>query len=200
MKNTVTNRLLFCSGSPIIKSNEGGWLKSPKILGTDANYYNRAAWNLIKNGNTYLLQDMLTKRYLFSTGAKATHDEGGWLKSPSIVGTDLNYYHRAEWYITFHGSDVHLKNKVTDRYLFSSGKEVSAPEGGWLKSPDILGTDGNYYGRAAWKISGPGVSMLKPKKNKADEDCPFWLVWPFGCFNSFRVATQDIKDPSEVHE
>jgi len=40
------------------------------------------------------LKNIETNRYAFSTGEKAASEggEGGWLKSPAIVGADANYY------------------------------------------------------------------------------------------------------------
>ena len=49
IKNDETHRLLFSPGDPIGKpGHEGGWLKSPDIVGADANYYDRALWYLEK--------------------------------------------------------------------------------------------------------------------------------------------------------
>jgi hypothetical protein len=59
-------------------------------------------WKLIKRGDAYMLKNVNTNRYLFSTGKKHTGadgNEGGWLKSPELVGADANYYNRALWYI-----------------------------------------------------------------------------------------------------
>jgi hypothetical protein len=49
-----TKRYLFSDGTPIKgdRGAEGGWLASsgfasPKVVGADANYYNRAYWKII---------------------------------------------------------------------------------------------------------------------------------------------------------
>ncbi|MEH2241721.1 hypothetical protein [Nostoc sp.] len=49
----MTKRYLFSDGNPIKgnRGDEGGWLassrfESPKVVGTDANYYNRALWTI----------------------------------------------------------------------------------------------------------------------------------------------------------
>ncbi|WP_243458614.1 lamin tail domain-containing protein [Nostoc sp. UIC 10630] len=51
--NQETKRYLFSTGEPIKgeRGNEGGWLassgfESPKVVGADANYYNRALWKV----------------------------------------------------------------------------------------------------------------------------------------------------------
>ena len=107
IKNSMTNRYLFCTGEKIAQANgqEGGWLESKAIVGADANYYNRAFWKFKKFGNTgaYFIINSETNRMLFSTGDKVNGDEGGWLQSPKVVGTDANYYNRAGWVITGNG-------------------------------------------------------------------------------------------------
>jgi hypothetical protein len=157
LKNKETNRYAFSTGCPV-HNNEGGWLKSPNIVGADANYYNRARWCMNKSGDVYLFQNTETKRYIFSTGKKHTGpdgNEGGWLKSPNIVGADANYYNLAMWKLIKRGDAYMLKNVNTNRYLFSTGKKhtgADGNEGGWLKSPELVGADANYYNRALWYI------------------------------------------------
>ena len=54
------------------------------------------------------------------------------------------------------GQVVFIKNTVTNRYVLSTGDKVvgkTGDEGGWLKSPPIVGTDANYYNRAVWQIN-----------------------------------------------
>jgi hypothetical protein len=158
LRNQQTNRYALSTGSPVA-DGEGGWLKSPKVVGTDGNYYGRAEWCLIQKGEVYLFKNKHTERYILSTGGKYTapDKEGGWLKSPLIVGADANYYNRAMWKLTKHGDAYLLKNSETNRYLFSTGGKRTGPdgdEGGWLKSPSLVGTDTNYYGRALWYIEG----------------------------------------------
>ncbi|MDF1865625.1 MAG: RICIN domain-containing protein [Saprospiraceae bacterium] len=159
LKNTHTKRLLFSTGHPAL-DREGGWTNSPAIVGTDKNYYGRGYWYLIENNDgTYSIKNRETGRLLFSAGPPVEGNEGGWTNSPAIVGADIDYYHRARWILTKHGNGYYiLKNKETNRFLFSPGEVAGgASEGGWNNSPPILGTDANYYNRAYWEISGPGV-------------------------------------------
>ncbi|WP_225895445.1 hypothetical protein [Dendronalium phyllosphericum] len=176
IENQQTKRYLFSDGEPIKgnRGDEGGWLassgfESPKIVGTDANYYNRALWKIIPSGDSFLIENQQTKRYLFSDGEPIKGnrgDEGGWLassgfESPKIVGTDANYYDRALWKIIPSGDSFLIENQQTKRYLFSDGEPIKGnrgDEGGWLassgfESPKIVGTDSNYYDRALWKIT-----------------------------------------------
>jgi hypothetical protein len=102
LKNRETNRYLYSTGEKSVKDgSEGGWLKSPPVVGADANNYERAKWDMIKTGDFYHLKNKETNRYLFSVGEKSVNDgsEGGWLESPSIVGADDNYYDRGKWHI-----------------------------------------------------------------------------------------------------
>ncbi len=53
IENVETNRFIFSDGPPIKgdRETEKGWLlssgfESPKIVGADANYYNRALWKI----------------------------------------------------------------------------------------------------------------------------------------------------------
>jgi hypothetical protein len=114
IENLETKRYAFSDG-PAIKGDrgaEGGWLassgfQSPKIVGADANYYNRALWKITPAGDNFLIENQETKRYLFSDGPAIKGDrgaEGGWLassgfQSPNVVGADANYYNRALWKI-----------------------------------------------------------------------------------------------------
>ena len=105
IQNSFTKRYLFQTGSPIKgnRMDEGGWLKAPKVVGTDFNYYGRGYWKFIPKGDDkYLIENIYTKRYLFSTGNQVKGipgDEGGWLHSPDVVGTDFNYYNRGLWHV-----------------------------------------------------------------------------------------------------
>ena len=58
---------------------------------------------------------------------------------------------------------VFLKNKISQRFLFSSGNPAMEYEGGWLNSPAILGTDNNYYDHAEWYLinNDDGTYFLK---------------------------------------
>ncbi|ERT03546.1 lectin domain protein, partial [Lyngbya aestuarii BL J] len=42
--------------------------ESPKIVGADANYYNRALWIIHQQGDNFIIENQETKRYLFSDG------------------------------------------------------------------------------------------------------------------------------------
>ncbi|WP_248277810.1 hypothetical protein [Brasilonema sp. UFV-L1] len=130
IENQVTKRYLFSDGVPIKgkRGDEGGWLassgfESPKVVGADANYYNRALWTIIPTGDGFIFENKETKRYLFSDGAPIKGkrgDEGGWLassgfESPKVVGADANYYNRALWTIT---TPLSQTTESTDRYKY----------------------------------------------------------------------------------
>ena len=162
IENVETQRYLFQDG-PEIKGNrgdEGGWTEAPSVVGADANYYNRAYWKIIPQGNDkYFIENVETKRYLFSTGAKIEGDrgsEGGWTNAPKIVGADANYYNRAYWKIIPQGDDKYFfENFETLRYVFQDGPKIEGnrgDEGGWTSAPKTLGSDANYYNRAYWKL------------------------------------------------
>ena len=177
VENVETERYLFQDGEKIKckRGDEGGWLPSsgfqaPSVLGTDANYYNRAYWKIIPQGDgKYFFENVETERYLFQDGEKIKGkrgDEGGWLPSsgfqaPSVLGTDANYYNRAYWKIIPQGDGRYfIENVETERYLFQDGEKIKCKrgdEGGWLcssgfQAPSVLGTDANYYNRAYWKL------------------------------------------------
>ncbi|BCL39084.1 lamin tail domain-containing protein [Nostoc sp. MS1] len=176
IENQETKRYLFSDGEPIKgnRGDEGGWLASsgfasPNVVGADANYYNRAIWKIIPNGDSFLIENQETKRYLFSDGEPIKGnrgDEGGWLgssgfASPNVVGADANYYNRALWKIIPNGDSFLIENQETKRYVFSDGEPIKgnrSDEGGWLASsgfasPNVVGADANYYNRALWKIT-----------------------------------------------
>jgi hypothetical protein len=49
IENVETQRYLFQDGGPIKGEGvEGGWTGAPKVVGADANYYNRAYYKLVK--------------------------------------------------------------------------------------------------------------------------------------------------------
>lgn len=162
IENVETQRYLFCTGEAMTgnQGDEGGWLQSPAVVGSDANYYNRAVWSVQKNRDgSYYITDVTTNRYLFCTGEVFNGnrgDEGGWLQSPKVVGSDANYYNRAMWLLEKNSDGTYyIINKETHRYLFPSGDAIKGnrgDEGGWLQSPPVVGTDANYYNRAKWKI------------------------------------------------
>lgn len=109
IENSETKRYLFSDGPELSRprGDEGGWLassgfQSPKLVGADANYYNRALWVIAPQGDAFLLANWETKRYAFSDGSSFSGnrgDAGGWLAAPGVVGADANYYNRALWLI-----------------------------------------------------------------------------------------------------
>ena len=115
IENKETKRYLFSDGEPIKgeRGAEGGWkassgFESPKIVGADANYYNRALWIIYQSGDDFIIENKETRRYLFCDGEPIKGERGaerGWkatsgFESPKIVGADANYYNRASWKIT----------------------------------------------------------------------------------------------------
>jgi len=68
--NNATKRLLFDTGDKFEKErgSEGGWLASKPLVGSDANYYNRAMWEVEKHGESFSLINKESRRYLFCTG------------------------------------------------------------------------------------------------------------------------------------
>ena len=177
VENVETRRYLFQDGDKIKgkRGDEGGWKSStgfeaPNVVGTDANYYNRAYWKIIpQGGGKYFFENVETQRYLFQDGDKIKGkrgDEGGWtsasgFEAPHVVGTDANYYNRAYWKILSQGDDKYfIENVETERYLFQTGDAIKGErgaEGGWkassgFEAPVVVGTDANYYNRAYWKL------------------------------------------------
>ncbi|AUX43549.1 uncharacterized protein SOCE26_049990 [Sorangium cellulosum] len=173
IENVESKRYLFSDGPALSRERgaEGGWGPSPNVVGADANYYNRALWIIRKAGECYLIENLETKRYLFSTGHPLSGPrgaEGGWLassgfESPKLVGADANYYNMALWVFQPQGSAFLIANYETKRYAFSDGPALSrerGAEGGWLassgfESPKAVGADANYYNRALWVIKQP---------------------------------------------
>ena len=155
--NPETKRYLLSAGS-VVSSPELGWLKSPAVVGADANYYDRGTWTMIPHGDGYRIKNIDTKRYLFSKGSETNFNESGWSKkTPRIVGTDIDYYGIGQWKLERIGkynNTFKIQNIATGRYLFQSGKKVTKSEGGWLNSPDVLGLGSysNFYHRASWQI------------------------------------------------
>ena len=109
----------------------------------------------------------MTRRYLLQDGPPIegkSGAEGGWLpgvKAPLVVGADANYYGRAFWkIIPIAGGEFVIENVKTRRYFLQDGPQIEGnrgAEGGWLassgfKAPVVVGADGNYNGRAYWKL------------------------------------------------
>ena len=177
IENTATQRYVFQDGEPIKgnRGSEGGWLahsgfESPKVVGSDANYYNRAYWKISHLGDgKHFIENVETKRYLFQDGDPMRGERGeehGWLahsgyQSPKVVGADANYYNRAYWHILCQSNgEYFIENVETRRYLFQDGDPIKGKrgaEGGWLahsgfESPNVVGADANYYNRAYFKF------------------------------------------------
>ncbi|MEQ1833906.1 MAG: VCBS repeat-containing protein [Candidatus Eisenbacteria bacterium] len=109
IRNVKTGRLLFSQGEPVTTAGaEGGWLKAPRLLGADANYYDRALWQITRAGKGYMITNKFDHRVLFSVGEEVRQDgaEGGWLKSPAAVSADANYYDRAIWMLKGPGAKL----------------------------------------------------------------------------------------------
>jgi hypothetical protein len=207
IENKETKRYLFCDGEPIKgeRGAEGGWkatsgFESPKIVGADANYYNRALWIIHQSGDYFIIENKETKRYLFCDGEPIKGERGaekGWkatsgFESPKIVGADANYYNRALWIIYQSGDDFIIENKETRRYLFCDGEAIKGERGaerGWkassgFESPKIVGADANYYNRAFWKITAQSplksVSLEYTIKGKSEsiikKDCELLVI------------------------
>jgi hypothetical protein len=173
LKNMETERYAFMTGDAFKGEPTNSWLGSPVVVGTDKNYYGRAKWELIPIANTpnFLIRNISMNRYLMCPGEyirRADGQDEGWLTSKAILGSDANYYRRAEWKFTaieFGGKSGYvLSNVASNRLLFSTGKKPVGDEGGWLKSPVLLGADANYYNRAIWFISGKGKNLLTAEK------------------------------------
>ena len=198
LENVETQRYLFQDGA-IIKGkrgDEGGWAHSsgfqaPPVLGTDANYHDRAYWKIIPQGHDmYFIENVETQRYLFQDGEKIKGkrgNEGGWssaagFQAPSVLGTDANYYNRAYWKIIPQVGDMYIiENVETGRYLFQNGNTIKGErgdEGGWssasgFQAPSVLGADANYYNRAYWKLvsSSPlTLSTTETDRHKQYDD------------------------------
>ncbi|MDF5731862.1 MAG: hypothetical protein PUP92_28615 [Rhizonema sp. PD38] len=68
MKINLTKRYLFSDGEPIKgnRGDEGGWrassgFESPKVVGADANYYNRALWKIAPYVNASLIENQVAE-------------------------------------------------------------------------------------------------------------------------------------------
>ena len=176
IENQETKRYLFSDGAPIKgdRGAEGGWkassgFESPKVVGADANYYNRALWNIYQSGNNFIIENQETKRYLFADGAPIKGDrgaEGGWkassgFESPNVVGADANYYNRALWQMIDLSGDnsdqpvsKEIKSLANDLVLDVAGGQTSA-------GTNVLGYASNGSDRQKWEILSNGVIKSK---------------------------------------
>ncbi len=172
LKNLKTERYALSTGKAFSGKITSDFSKAPKVVGTDNNYYDRANWKLIpvSNTNYFYLKNVITNRYLLCPNEPIrTTDaqDGGWSKNKAIVGSDANYYNRAQWKIT----KTYVKGKVgyllynvkTNRLLMSTGSKPTKDEKGWTKSPKLVSADANYYHRAVWHILGD-TKLLTAKK------------------------------------
>ena len=172
--NQETGRYLHQCGGPIRgeRGAEGGWkicsgFESPPAVGTDDNYNNRAHWYIYLwpwGNEIYFIENAETKRYLLSDGDKISGErgaEGGWkivsgYESPTVVGSDANYYNRACWKFIPCGDNLYfIENLETQRYLFQDGDKIRGKrgsEGGAQSAPSAVGADANYYNRAYWML------------------------------------------------
>lgn len=174
LKNLATERYALSSGTVIKGNASGSWTNSPEVVGADANYYNLAKWELIpvKGEDHFIIRNVKTRRYLMCSGEpirKADAQDGGWSKSKAILASDGNYYGRARWKFTKTRTKKGkagylLTNYKTNRLLFSTGEKPTKSEGGWTKSPKLVGADANYYHRAVWFITGEGEKLLTNDK------------------------------------
>jgi hypothetical protein len=179
IESSATKRFLFSDGKSLkgegrkaiemMRGAEGGWVNHVEhgnfnVVGSDANYYNRAGWVIKQSGDAFILENIVTKRYLLSDGKPTDGrrgNEGGLLdcfgnNNSNVVGADANYLDRALWDIYKIGGDFIFESKATKRYLFSDGEPIKGKrgvEGSWRHSPNVIGADANYENRAFWKIS-----------------------------------------------
>jgi len=174
LKNLETNRYAFCPADKNEKEgSEGGWI-GPKtqdkpLLGVDANYYNRAMWEVEKRGEVILLRNHESKRLMFDQGDKFEGNrgvEGGWIgpTTKKALSADANYYNRAMWKVEKHSNgSVSLVNVETNRMLFDTSPKFegkAGEEGGWIgpNSQALVTVDANYYNRAMWVVEGPPLA------------------------------------------
>lgn len=132
LRNYATQRYLLATGEIVddfINAIESEWLTKERlayarglkletyinchscsgIVGADKNYDNRGLWRItqVENG-AYLIQNVNTNRFLFSTGYKVKDREFESLKIPAaqgesnnfrVIGSVKNLEDRALWYI-----------------------------------------------------------------------------------------------------
>ena len=105
----LISSFVFCCICYIIKQREGllrnkvisiknSGFESPKCVGADANYYNRAYWKVETQGNgKYFIVYVETQRYLFQDGPEIKGDrgsEGRWLASSVVWITEMCWCRR----------------------------------------------------------------------------------------------------------
>lgn len=156
LTNLKNKRVIISEGACPVQE-EGDLEHSTLIVDTKHNSGKRQEWLVIKNDDkTVSLQNRHTQRFLYSTGNPPTKDEGGWLESPSILGTAHEFDERSRWYVEKVGENIYkFKNKVTQRLLFSTNEEDIHKKG------EVVGADKNYYDLSVWQVSGKGVNYLE---------------------------------------
>jgi len=179
LKNLETHRYVFCQADKNeTEGSEGGWIQ-PKtqdkpLIGADANYYNRAMWEVEKRGEDILLRNHESRRLVFDQGPKFELQrgaEGGWIgpNTKKALSADANYYNLAIWKVQHNSNgSISLINTQTKRMLFDSGDKfegAAGAEGGWIGAhiKPLLTTDANYYNRAMWVVEGSNVLAAPPK-------------------------------------
>ena len=75
----------------------------------------------------YIIENVVTKRYLFQDGdgkrIGKRGSEKGWLahsgfQAPKVLGVDANYYNQTLWKFVRAGNYYFIENVKTGRYLF----------------------------------------------------------------------------------
>ena len=157
IENVVTGRYLFPSEKP----PAGEESKYPKCVGADANYLGRAVWKIIlKDDDTYFIQNEVTNHYLFQTGDKVEPGEPkeGTANAPSTVTADDRNLKQVTWKFPAGVQGTLLLNVCTGRYVSQTGQQLQGDHGteeGWANAPKVVGTDHDYYGFAGWNFVKP---------------------------------------------
>lgn len=151
MKN---KRLLF---STSFSATKYGLSEKYFVVGSDANYYNRGQWRIIKHSHSiYIFENRLTKQCLYSTGQEITGDYGcerGINESNPVVGTNKKNDNRIHWRLVLQKNVYLIQSMVNFRFILSTGEKPLGNEGGWLVSPKCVMSDDNYDDRALWEIN-----------------------------------------------
>ena len=158
-----TQRYLFQTGEPVQLGDDAVSKDAPPVVGTDSNYNNRAYWKISQDGDKYVIENIVTRRYLFQTGEPMKGNrtaENGWKAAPHVVGADGHADDRAHWKIFPQGDNYLFESVGTNgRYLFQSGEKIEGEpagnEGLDFDAPPTVGADANYYNRALWKLIKP---------------------------------------------
>lgn len=103
IENVETGRYLLGQGSSVVGNpyaSEGGWRHAPRMVASDAGYYNLHRWQLLRHGSIYFFQNVRTGRYLMGQGSSVIGRQRGfegYTGAPQVVAADANYYNLAEW-------------------------------------------------------------------------------------------------------